>query len=37
VLQALGFRDALLNLLPAPVPSPIQMQKLAGKVRQRVR
>ncbi len=37
VLQALGFRDALINLLPAPVPSPIQLQKLAGKERQRVR
>ena len=37
VLQALGFRDALINLLPAPVPSPIELQKLAGKERQRVR
>ncbi len=37
VLQALGFRDALINLLPAPVPSPIALQKLAGKERQRVR
>ena len=37
VLQALGFRDALTNLLPAPVPSPIALQKLAGKERQRVR
>lgn len=37
VLQALGFRDALVNLLPAPVPSPIELQKLAGKKRQRVR
>ncbi|HRJ46114.1 MAG TPA: helix-turn-helix domain-containing protein [Opitutaceae bacterium] len=37
VLQALGFREALINLLPAPVPSPIEMQKLAGKQRQRVR
>jgi len=37
VLQALGFRDALINLLPAPVPSPIELQKLAGKKRQRVR
>ena len=37
VLQALGFREALINLLPAPVPSPIQLQKLAGKERQRVR
>jgi putative transcriptional regulator len=37
VLQALGFRDALVNLLPAPVPSPIELQKLAGRERQRVR
>ena len=37
VLQALGFREALINLLPAPVPSPIALQKLAGKERQRVR
>jgi putative transcriptional regulator len=37
VLQALGFREALTNLLPAPVPSPIQLQKLAGKERRRVR
>lgn len=37
VLQALGFRDAMINLLPAPVPSPIALQKLAGKQRQRVR
>lgn len=37
VLQALGFREALINMLPAPVPSPIELQKLAGKERQRVR
>jgi transcriptional regulator with XRE-family HTH domain len=37
VLQALGFRESLINLLPAPVPSPIALQKLAGKERQRVR
>ncbi len=37
VLQGLGFREALTNLLPAPVPSPIELQKLAGKQRQRVR
>jgi transcriptional regulator with XRE-family HTH domain len=37
MLQALGFGDALINLLPAPVPSPIELQKLAGKERQRVR
>ncbi|MCF3649018.1 helix-turn-helix domain-containing protein [Synoicihabitans lomoniglobus] len=37
VLAALGFADALVDLLPAPVPSPIELQKLAGKERQRVR
>ena len=37
VLQGLGFRDALMNLLPAPVPSPLALQKLAGKERRRVR
>jgi len=37
VLRALGFGEALNNLLPAPVPSPIALQKLAGKERQRVR
>jgi transcriptional regulator with XRE-family HTH domain len=37
VLQGLGFREALVNLLPAPVPSPIELQKMAGKQRQRVR
>ena len=37
VLQGLGFREALVNLLPAPVPSPIALQKLAGRERQRVR
>lgn len=37
VLQGLGFRDALVNLLPPPVPSPIQLQKLAGRERRRVR
>lgn len=37
VLRGLGFREALINLLPAPVPSPIELQKLAGKQRQRVR
>jgi transcriptional regulator with XRE-family HTH domain len=37
VLQGLGFREALANLLPAPVPSPIELQKLAGKQRQRAR
>ncbi len=37
VLRALGFGEALINLLPAPVPSPIELQKLAGKERQRMR
>jgi transcriptional regulator with XRE-family HTH domain len=36
-LQGRGFREALFNLQPAPVPSPIALQKLAGKERQRVR
>ncbi len=37
VLRGLGFPEALTNLLPAPVPSPIALQKLAGKERRRVR
>lgn len=37
VLQGLGFRESLVNLLPAPIPSPIELQRLAGKQRQRVR
>ncbi len=37
ILQALGFVDALENLVPAPVPSPLELQKLEGKQRQRVR
>lgn len=37
VLDALGFQDALVNLLPPPVMSPLDLQKLAGKERQRVR
>ena len=37
ILRSLGYRDALANLLPAPVASPIDLQKLAGKQRQRVR
>lgn len=37
VLQALGFQESLVNMLPAPVPSPIELQKLSGKERQRVR
>ncbi len=36
-LHALGYRDALENLLPPPVVSPIDLQKLEGKQRQRVR
>jgi len=37
VLSALGYRDALENVLPPPVVSPIDLQKLEGKQRQRVR
>lgn len=37
VLRALGYGEALINVLPAPVPSPIALQKLAGKERRRVR
>lgn len=37
VLAALGYGDALENLLPPPVVSPIDLQKLEGKKRQRVR
>jgi len=37
VLAALGYRKALENLLPPPVVSPIDLQKLAGKQRRRVR
>ena len=37
VLGGLGYADALTHLLPAPVVSPIDLQKLAGKERQRVR
>jgi len=37
VLRGLGHPDALENLLPAPVLSPIDLQKLDGKQRQRVR
>ena len=37
VLQTMGYQDALANLLPPPVVSPIDLQKLAGKQRQRVR
>ncbi len=37
VLRGLGWPDALAGMLPEPVPSPIDLQKLAGKERQRVR
>ncbi len=37
VLRALGLRDALVEMLPAPAVSPLDLQKLAGKQRQRVR
>ncbi len=37
VLGALGYGEALENVLPPPVVSPIDMQKLEGKERQRVR
>ena len=37
VLAALGYGEALANVLPLPVVSPIEMQKLEGKQRQRVR
>lgn len=37
VLEGLGHGEALAEVLPAPVVSPIDLQKLAGKQRQRVR
>ncbi len=37
VLQALGHAEALENLLPPAVLSPLDLQKLQGKQRQRVR
>ena len=37
VLRVLGHAEALENLLPPPVASPIDLQKLAGKPRRRVR
>ncbi len=37
VLWALGHGEALENLLPPAVVSPIDLQKLQGKQRQRVR
>jgi transcriptional regulator with XRE-family HTH domain len=35
LLRALGRLDALESFLPPALPSPIEMAKLAGKVRQR--
>jgi putative transcriptional regulator len=37
VLRALGHAGALTDLLPPPTPSPLDLQRLAGKQRQRVR
>ncbi|MDP7024367.1 MAG: helix-turn-helix transcriptional regulator [Kiritimatiellia bacterium] len=37
VIQALGHGEALQELLPPPTPGPLELQKLAGKQRQRVR
>ena len=37
ILRGLGYRDALANMLPTPAISPIDLQKLAGRQRQRVR
>jgi transcriptional regulator with XRE-family HTH domain len=37
ILAALGYTDALTNLVPAPAISPLDMQKLRGKERRRVR
>ena len=37
VLEALGHGGALPGLLPPPTPSPLDLQKLAGQQRQRVR
>jgi len=37
ILRGLGYPDALIDMLPAPVVSPIDLQKLEGKQRQRVR
>lgn len=37
ILRALGQEDALQDLLPPPVVSPIDLQKLAGRQRKRVR
>ena len=37
ILRSLGYQEALANMLPPPAISPIDLQKLAGKQRQRVR
>lgn len=37
VLRALGHEEGLAELLPPPTPSPLDLQKLAGRQRQRVR
>ncbi len=37
ILRGLGLRDSMVNMLPPPIASPIDLQKLAGKQRQRVR
>jgi putative transcriptional regulator len=37
ILRSLGYAEALANILPPPAISPIDLQKLAGKQRQRVR
>jgi transcriptional regulator with XRE-family HTH domain len=37
ILKGLGHAGILENLLPPPVVSPIDLQKLAGKPRRRVR
>ncbi len=37
VLTAMGHPRVMVDLLPPPTVSPIEMQKLAGKQRQRVR
>ena len=37
VLRGLGYPTALAEMLPAPVISPIDLQKLEGKQRRRVR
>lgn len=36
ILRELGYSDLLENLLPEPVVSPLDLQKMAGKPRRRV-